>query len=143
MTNKQFKEMTIAEKFMAIATELENTEMATFLQDRAKKQTKANATPRKASTQSVGLQGAIAEVLATDGLRRMADDVLVELEAKGYTDDHKQGLTIARVRAGLSALVKEDLIVKFDAERKKDSVFPKVSYQAEIVEVETEENEGE
>lgn len=139
---KLFKEMTIAEKFMAIAKELENAEMVAFLQERAEKQTKANATPRKASAQSVGLQGAITEVLS-DGVRRMADDVLAELEAKGYTDDHKAGLTIARVRAGLSALAKEGLITKFDAERKKDSAFPKVSYQAEIVEVETEENEGE
>lgn len=139
---KLFKEMTIAEKFMAIAKELENAEMVAFLHERAEKQTKANATPRKASAQSVGLQSAIAEVLSADGKRRMADDVLAELEAKGYTDDHKQGLTIARVRAGLSALVKEGLIVKFDAERKKDSLFPKVSYQAEIVKAETEEIEG-
>lgn len=133
---KLFKEMTIAEKFVAISMVVENAEMVAFLQERAEKQTKANATPRKASTQSVGLQGAIAEVLSTDGVRRMADDVLAELEAKGYTDDHKQGLTIARVRAGLSALAKDGLIVKFEAERKKDSLFPKVSYQAEIVEVE-------
>lgn len=132
MTNKQFKEMTIAEKFMAIAmVEGLNAEMVEFLQDRAEKQTKANKTERKASTQSSELQQAIVEVLA-DGTRMMADDVLAKLEEIEYTDEHKAGLTIARVRAGLSALAKDGIIAKFDAERKKDSAFPKVSYQVQV-----------
>lgn len=133
MTNKQFKEMTIAEKFEVIANAVreQNAEFAEFLIERAEKQTKANATPRKASVESSKLQMAILGALST-AERMMADDVLTVLENNGYTDDHKQGLTIARVRAGLSALAKEGVIKKFDAERKKDSLFPKVSYSSTI-----------
>lgn len=139
MTNtKQFKEQTIAEKFVAIAdflTSVEGTdvdEMVEFLQERADQQNKANKRERKSSATSNALQEAIALILS-DGVQRMADDVLAELEAKGYEDDHKTGLTIARVRNALSALVKLGLAEKFDADRKKDAEFPKVSYKAEKV----------
>ncbi len=129
---KQFQEMTIVEKLGAIANvEGLPSEMVQFLNERAEKQAKANAKPRKASATAVGLQGAIVTALS-DGTRLMADDVLARLQANGYTDDHKTGLTIARVRAGLSALAKDGLIAKFDADRKKDAEFPKVSYQAEV-----------
>lgn len=129
MTNtKQFEEMTIAEKFEVIANAVENAEFAEFLIDRAEKQKKANATPRKASNESVKLQEAIVSVLE-NGERMMADQVEAKLIGMGYSDEHKAGLTIARVRAGLSALAKEGYIEKFDADRKKDAEFPKVSYQ--------------
>lgn len=136
---KKFNEMTIAEKFEVIAKAVEgsNAEFAEFLRERAEKQKKANATPRKASATSSQLQGAILQVLA-EGTRLMADQVEEKLIEMNYTDDHKQGLTIARVRAGLSALAKEGLINKFDAERKKDSKFPKVSYSAIVPEVDAE-----
>lgn len=39
---KTFKEMTIAEKFMAISNEIENEEMSLFLVQRAKMQEKSN-----------------------------------------------------------------------------------------------------
>lgn len=123
--------MTIAEKFEFIAKHVGEGEMADFLMERAEKQTKANSTPRKASATTNTLQGAILKALAGEG-RKMADEVMEMLIADNYTDDHKQGLTIARVRAGLSALAKEGMINKFDAERKKDSLFPKVSYSAII-----------
>lgn len=132
--------MTIAEKFVAISkVNGLPGEMIQFLNERAEKQTKANATPRKANAQSTKLQDAILSVLS-DGERVMADDVENKLNAIGYEDEHKQGLTIARVRAGLSALAKDGAIVKFDADRKKNADFPKVSYQ---VEQEQNEVEGE
>ncbi len=130
MTNtKTFKELTIAEKFEAIAkvVEVQNQEFADFLKERAELQVKANSKPRKASETSSKLQEAIKSILEGEG-RVMAEQVEAKLIGIGYTDEHKQGLTIARVRAGLSALAKEGVVAKFDADRKKDAQFPKVSY---------------
>ncbi len=138
MTNtKQFKELTIAEKFEIIAQSMENAEYKEFLNERAEKQRKANSTPRKASADSSKIQESIFTVLS-DGQRLMAEDVEAKLIAIGYTDDNKAGLTIARVRAGLSALAKNGLVTKFEADRKKNADFPKVSYQVEQTEVEAE-----
>lgn len=128
MTNKQFKEMTIAEKFVAIAMVVENEEMATFLQERAEQQAKANKRERKSSATSNKLQESVLALFGED-TRYMADDVLTLLEADGYEDDHKTGLTIARVRNALSSLAKEEMLIKHEADRKKDSKFPKVSYE--------------
>lgn len=132
--NKLFKDMTIAEKFAAIAgviAEVEGLEtaeeMVEFLNDRADKQVKANKAERKASKDSEKLQNAVVEALVKTG-RATADTVLEVLEDDGYEDGHKSGLTVARVRAALSALAKEEVIVKYEASRKKNAEFTKVSY---------------
>lgn len=132
--NKLFKDMTIAEKFAAIAgviAEVEGLEtaeeMVEFLNDRADKQVKANKAERKASKDSEKLQNAVVDALTKTG-RATADTVLEVLEADGYEDGHKSGLTVARVRAALSALAKEEVIVKYEASRKKNAEFTKVSY---------------
>lgn len=144
---KLFKEMTIAEKFAVIAgvvaevEGLENAEeMVEFLHDRADKQVKANKAERKASKDSEKLQGAVVDALMKTG-RATADTVFEALEAEGYEDGHKSGLTVARVRAALSALVKEELIVKYEASRKKNAEFTKVSYAIAGEEVAEESTE--
>ena len=149
MENKLFAEKTIAEKFATIAgviAEVEGLEgveeMVAFLEDRAEKQIKANKSERKASADSDKLRDATFLALTKTG-RAIADTVLEQLEAEGYTDEHKAGLTIARVRAALSALVKDELVVKYEASRKKDAEFTKVSYEVaeDVVEAEADAND--
>lgn len=108
---KLFKEMTIAEKFAVIAgvvAEVEGLEtaeeMVEFLNDRADKQVKANKTERKASKDSDKLQTAVVDALVKTG-RATADTVCEALEADGYEDGHKSGLTVARVRADRKSVV--------------------------------------
>lgn len=129
---KAFEEMTIAEKFRHIANEIGNTEMASFLNERADMQDKANSKGKgkgKVNPNSAKLKEAVLQVLTdNEGTRFMAEMVFEELEAEGYKDAHTSGLTVSRVRAQLSALVKDETINKFNAETKKDSQFPRVSY---------------
>lgn len=130
-TTKQFAEMTIAEKFMALTQVpqiAENAEMVAFLTDRAEKQVKANSRERKASETSTKLQEAILDLFQQNE-RSMADEVLEGLQFKRYEDDSKVGLTIARVRTALTALAKDGLLIKHEADRKKDAKYPKVSYE--------------
>lgn len=131
-TVKAFEEMTIAEKFRNIASEIGNTEMASFLIERADMQDKANAKGKgtgKVNPNSAKLKEAVLQVLTDkEGARFMAETVFEELEAQGYKDKHTAGLTVARVRAQLSALVKDEAINKFNADTKKGSQFPRVSY---------------
>ncbi len=139
---KLFAEKTIAEKFAEIAAALVTagvegaSEYAEFLDGRAEKQVKANKSERKASKDSAKLKDAVLDALTATG-RATADTVLEKLEEVGYTDESKVGLTVARVRAALSALAKDEVIYKFDADRRKAAVFTKVSYSIDA-EVEAE-----
>ena len=144
---KAFEEMTIAEKFRHIASEIGNTEMASFLNERADMQDKANSKGKgkgKVNPNSAKLKEAVLQVLTdNEGTRFMAETVFEKLETQGYEDKHTSGLTVARVRAQLSALVKDETINKFDAENKKGSQFPRVSYCfGEYVEMEETQQEG-
>lgn len=129
---KAFEEMTIAEKFRHIALEIGNTEMASFLNERADMQDKANSKGKgkgKVNPNSAKLKEAVLQVLSDkEGTRFMAETVFEELEAEGYKDTHTAGLTVARVRAQLSGLVKDETVNKFNADTKKGSQFPRVSY---------------
>lgn len=144
---KAFEEMTIAEKFRHIALEVDNTEMASFLNERADMQDKANSKGKgkgKVNANSAKLKEAVLQVLTdNEGTRFMAETVFEELETQGYEDKHTAGLTVSRVRAQLSALVKDETINKFNADTKKGSQFPRVSYCfGEYVEVEETQQEG-
>lgn len=144
---KAFEEMTIAEKFRHIANEVGNTEMASFLNERADMQDKANSKGKgqgKVNPNSAKLKEATLQVLTDkEGTRFMAETVFEELETQDYKDNHTAGLTVARVRAQLSALVKDGAINKFNADTKKGSQFPRVSYCfGEYVEVAENQKEG-
>lgn len=144
---KAFEEMTIAEKFRHIALKVNDTEMASFLSERADMQDKANSKGKgqgKVNPNSAKLKEAVLQVLTdNEGTRFMAEAVFEELETQGYEDKHTAGLTVARVRAQLSALVKDEAINKFNADTKKGSQFPRVSYCfGEYVEVAEIQKEG-
>lgn len=144
---KAFEEMTIAEKFRHIALEIGNTEMASFLNERADMQDKANSKGKgtgKVNPNSAKLKEAVLQVLSDkEGTRFMAETVFEKLETQGYEDKHTAGLTVSRVRAQLSALVKDEAVNRFEAENKKGSQFPRVSYCfGEYVEMEETQQEG-
>lgn len=142
--------MTIAEKLSFVAelvtgVEAEGVdveEVVGFLLDRADKQVKAGARKQNKETEADKLRDAVFAVLSKTG-RATADTVFDTLVEQGYTDEHKSGLTVARVRSALSALVKLEVAEKFEADRKKNAVFTKVSYQVVgEVEVDTDADEA-
>lgn len=58
---KLFKEMTVAEKFQTIATQVQDPEMVAFLNDKAEQQTKRNANRKKTETKAQKENKAIAQ----------------------------------------------------------------------------------
>lgn len=134
MTNtKTFTEMTIAEKFNAIAEVVENTEMTTFLQERAEQVLNKNAKksssrkPTKVQLENQVFVDKISEWLENNAVNTATEQIVFSanqiFEGAGIFD-----FTAQKQTALLKKAIEQGKAIKSDVQVKDDNGRKKVGY---------------